>query len=335
MKKIFILLKKNILFYTLIYSIIFILGWAILYLCNWVYLFWFKEFSISIIIIGIIMSTIKYIKKLNYPTTEKRLLYLIYLPVELFISLVVVTLITLPYLFNEERIVIVDNKLYVEIRYSILLSNGKNYYDFINPIFRKKQPRFKKAYDDSLSDSNYLYTTYYDDNGKVIKSKDKNNIIDDQSNKQAEILYTKKINEQIYYRIMKIDVALAQRIIITVEKSVDGGKEYSNQLSNKFITVNNETKYEFINENIIFINDNGISGQSVADRALLASQDGGKTFERIKLNLNDDLIDYIYFEEMPYFENDKLRLKVQAYLTKDPEILNLISIDNGLTWEQE
>ncbi len=338
MKKKFNLLKKNMLFWTLIYLIIFVLGWIILYLCNRTYLFWFKEVSFLIITIGIIVSTIKNIKKSKYDEKEKKLLYITYLSIEAIISFIVLAVITFPYLFNVEKIVMIDGKLYVESSHSVLLSNRINYYDLTNPIFRKNQPRFEKEYDDTLSDSDYLYTTYYDDNGKVIKTKDKDNssnLNNEQNNENIETLYTQKISENIYYRVRKIDAALAQKIIIIVEKSSDGGKTYSNQLTDKLLTVNDKAKYEFINENIGFINDNGLSGTSGTNRALLVSQDGGKTFERIKLNINSNLIDYIYFEGMPYFENSKLRLEAQLYLTNDPEVLNLISTDNGLTWEKE
>lgn len=127
MKKKFNLLKKNMLFWTLIYLIIFVLGWIILYLCNRTYLFWFKEVSFLIITIGIIVSTIKNIKKSKYDEKEKKLLYITYLSIEAIISFIVLAVITFPYLFNVEKIVMIDGKLYVESSHSVLLSNRINY----------------------------------------------------------------------------------------------------------------------------------------------------------------------------------------------------------------
>ena len=60
-------IKENkILWISIIYLILFITGWIILSIYNCTYLFYFKVISVVFIIIGIVIGTIKAIKKLKY-----------------------------------------------------------------------------------------------------------------------------------------------------------------------------------------------------------------------------------------------------------------------------
>ena len=128
----------------------------------------FKLLSTLFIIIGVFWGTIKWIQHSEKEKRLKKTLYILYSIVEGTLALIFMAIVLSPILFQRENIVVIDHKIYIEVKYSFLLSNGIYYYDFLNPIFRKQQPRFEKQYDDSLNDFDYLGTIYYDDEGHII-----------------------------------------------------------------------------------------------------------------------------------------------------------------------
>ena len=314
MKDIF---KKNlILIISIIYLIIFILVWIILAKLKYSYLFWFKVVSGILIIIGIIFGTVKFIKNIDCDRKVKITLYVLYILVELFISVIFMGFILFPLLYEEERIVSINNKWYVEVRHSFLLSNYIDYYEFNNIIFRSNKPKITKDYNNTLDDSDYIDTKYYDDEENV-----------DEYDFEEEVLYTKKFEDNTIIKITKVDVILGQRNIIILEKSTDGGKTFENQLSNKSLTVYNNSEFLFFNSQLGFINEH-----KDGNKNLLVTRDGGRTFDNIILNVDSKTLDYLYIEKMPYYDKDTLKLDVSLYYSKTPEIKTLISIDNGLTW---
>lgn len=160
--------KSSLLFISLFYFLFFVLGWIILDKLNYSYLLSFKLLSTLFIIIGVFWGTIKWIQHSEKEKRLKKTLYILYSIVEGTLALIFMAIVLSPILFQCENIVVIDHKIYIEVKYSFLLSNGIYYYDFLNPIFRKQQPRFEKQYDDSLNDFDYLGTIYYDDEGHII-----------------------------------------------------------------------------------------------------------------------------------------------------------------------
>ncbi len=327
-------IKDKSLIYSLIYLCLFIIFWFILNALNYEYLQWFKIFSVLLIIIGIIIGTVITIRNSKYEEKDKFLLYCVYLAIELIISFIVILIISFPLLYQTEKIVKKDGILYIEEKYSFLLSNHINYYKFSNIIFRTKKVTIYKSYNNSLSDDEYLKTTYYDDEGKVIKEETKEDVSIDNletSPDDLEVLYTKKIDQNISFRILRVDYILNGRSLVYVEKSSDGGKTFVNNLetSDKFLTVNNEASYKFLNEFIGFINNNDSTSPN---KGLIATRDGGKTFEDVIFKIDE--VDYLYLDGMPYFEDNNLKLNGKLYLRNNPENITLISYDNGLSWEK-
>ena len=327
-------IKDKLLIYSLIYLCLFVIFWFILNALNYEYLQWFKIFSVLLIIIGIMIGTVITIRNSKYEEKDKFLLYCVYLAIELIISFIVILIISFSLLYQTEKIVKKDGILYIEEKYSFLLSNYINYYKFSNIIFRTKKVSIYKSYNNSLSDDEYLKTTYYDDEGKVIKEETKEDVSIDNletSLDDLEILYTKKIDQNISFRILRVDYILNGRSLVYVEKSSDGGKTFVNNLetTDKFLTVNNEASYKFLNEFIGFINNNN---STLENKGLIVTRDGGETFEDVIFKIDE--VDYLYLDGMPYFEDNNLKLNGKLYLSNNPENITLISYDNGLSWEK-
>ena len=327
-------IKDKLLIYSLIYLCLFVIFWFILNALNYEYLQWFKIFSVLLIIIGIMIGTVITIRNSKYEEKDKFLLYCVYLAIELIISFIVILIISFPLLYQTEKIVKKDGILYIEEKYSFLLSNYINYYKFSNIIFRTKKVSIYKSYNNSLSDDEYLKTTYYDDEGKVIKEETKEDVSIDNletSPDDLEVLYTKKIDQNISFRILRVDYILNGRSLVYVEKSSDGGKTFVNNLetTDKFLTVNNEASYKFLNEFIGFINNNN---STLENKGLIVTRDGGETFEDVIFKIDE--VDYLYLDGMPYFEDNNLKLNGKLYLSNNPENITLISYDNGLSWEK-
>ena len=327
-------IKDKLLIYSLIYLCLFVIFWFILNALNYEYLQWFKIFSVLLIIIGIMIGTVITIRNSKYEEKDKFLLYCVYLAIELIISFIVILIISFPLLYQTEKIVKKDGILYIEEKYSFLLSNYINYYKFSNIIFRTKKVSIYKSYNNSLSDDEYLNITYYDDEGKVIKEETKEDVSIDNletSPDDLEVLYTKKIDQNISFRILRVDYILNGRSLVYVEKSSDGGKTFVNNLetTDKFLTVNNEASYKFLNEFIGFINNNN---STLENKGLIVTRDGGETFEDVIFKIDE--VDYLYLDGMPYFEDNNLKLNGKLYLSNNPENITLISYDNGLSWEK-
>ena len=124
-------------------------------------------FSLIAIISGIIIGTIQSINRDDETKLSKFFLITLCVSIEVFFACIV--LLTKVTFTNIEVLTIVNGKIMFENKHSFLLSNWIDYYDYVNPIIRSKQPRIHKAYDDALSEENYLYTVYYDRDGNVIK----------------------------------------------------------------------------------------------------------------------------------------------------------------------
>ena len=204
----------------------------------------------------------------------------------------------------------------------------------------------------------------YDENGKVIAIiEDDNNstsienneneetfVDNEESNvekvdllseeeKKAEVLYEKKIDELTSIRIVYIDSILAQRSLIGIQKTTDGAKTWKNQLqmSDRYLTIHNGAKYVFLDENIGFINDQGLAGTNGDNRELLVTIDGGKTFVNANIIKPDSIMaENLFVDDIPYIEDNILKVKVYTidyHDWQDKTYYEFYSDDNGLNWK--
>ena len=335
--------ENKILWISIIYLILFIIGWIILSICNYTYLFYFKLISTLLIIVGVVIGTIIAIKKLKYEKQIKIQLYTAYFLLEGILSIVLLAIVLFPLLYQRERITMIDNTWYVEIKRSTLVDASLNYYDLKYLIFRKKQPKFVQNYNNYFTPENYIGTTYYDEEGNVIRSTTGNNNqteeleTDIEENAQKdytfprEVLYTRTFDNNVVIKITSIDAILARRLAVIVEKSTDGGKTFTNVLTQDSLIVGDEAEYIFLNENIGFIKEL----KENENRGLRVTRDGGKTFEEVIFKVKKEELPYLYIDKMPYFEDNTLKLDASMYYTKIPEIKKLKSNDNGLTWQPD
>ena len=335
--------ENKILWISIIYLILFIIGWIILSICNYTYLFYFKLISTLLIIVGVVIGTIIAIKKLKYEKQIKIQLYTAYFLLEGILSIVLLAIVLFPLLYQRERITMIDNTWYVEIKRSTLVDASLNYYDLKYLIFRKKQPKFVQNYNNYFTPENYIGTTYYDEEGNVIRSTTGNNNqteeletdIEENAQKEytfpREVLYTKTFDNNVVIKITSIDAILARRLAVIVEKSTDGGKTFTNVLTQDSLIVGDEAEYIFLNENIGFIKEL----KENENRGLRVTRDGGKTFEEVIFKVKKEELPYLYIDKMPYFEDNTLKLDASMYYAKTPEIKKLKSNDNGLTWQPD
>lgn len=148
------------------------------------------------------------------------------------------------------------------------------------------------------------------------------------SNSKKDILYEKKIDENIIVRVVNLDYILAQRSIVGIEKSNDGGLTFE-KMYNEGITIHNGAEFYFINENVGFINDFGLAGTNGDNKFFKVTIDGGRNFSDANIifpNITEE--ESFFVKGVPYMENGIL--KVQAHIrNKD---YTFYSSDNGVNW---
>ena len=359
--------KKSILFYTISYFVIFMILKLIVNLLGFEFMKYIYIFSTIVIICGIIASIVKAFKSKSKSTRiciAICVLSVIIIGCSVFGRL---ALLLVAFSFNPEHIVKIENKKYVAYVYA-WLDTRVDYYDYINPFVRGTTKRISDYYDNiglDVLDSEHKglynpnYTNYYDENGKLINrnpyivkentdaNKDdetKYNEYMEQQNRQYEesktitsnssndILYEKVISEDTVIRVRSLGAILAQRSIIQVEKSTDGGKTFT-VVSDEGISIHNSSEFIFIDENIGFINDPGLAGTDGENRGLLVTIDSGKSFKNANIihpyNIEEK---NLFVKGVPYIKEGIL--KIQIYTLKHYERTYYIftSNDNGLNW---
>lgn len=150
-----------------------------------------------------------------------------------------------------------------------------------------------------------------------------------------DILYKKEINENTIIRVRNLGEILAQRSVINIEKSTDGGKTYIEQ-TKEGITIHNGAEFTFIDENVGFINDPGLAGTNGENKGLLVTTDGGKTFNDAKIIHPNNIEEKnLLVKGVPYIEDGKLKVVIYTLNhRKNPErtYYEFISNDNGVSW---
>lgn len=359
----------ELILYSIIYLLIFLLVKTILKIFNITFREWF--FILSAIIIGItfIIGMIQLLLRLKPE-------FLKILSVTSFITLLLLispfAFVISAFIYMPEHVVERDNKKYVAYVQSWLDTNVE-YYDYINFLLMGNTIRIEESYNnvgkDVLADKEKKWiptsTTYYDENGKAIEiienennnstsignSENEEKLVDNdelnkknsyelsEEEKNAEILYEKKINELTSIRIVYIDSILAQRSLIGIQKTTDGAKTWINQLqmSDRYLTIHNGAKYVFLDENIGFINDPGLAGTSGDNRELLVTVDGGKTFVNANIIKPDNIMaENLFVDDIPYIEDNILKVKVYTIDYHDWQnktYYEFYSNDNGLNWK--
>lgn len=148
-----------------------------------------------------------------------------------------------------------------------------------------------------------------------------------------DIVYTKKFDKEIL-QVIRYDYSLGQRMIIGVEKSNNNGKSFE-KVTEEIVEVSLDAKFEFLNENLGFIIDTGYLDRNKNFKGLLVTNDGGITFKQAEITYDNENVDLISIEKIPYYENGKLKLECSVYITDHNESLIYYSSDNGNTWNNE
>lgn len=371
-KKILKACKKSILFYASIYAIIFIVSGIILNAVGLKYRQYINYFSIILILVGIIAGLIQILNNVKVSWIKICLIICSVSIMGLIIMFSPIILLFIAFL-PPEHVVEKDNKKYVAYVYS-WLDTRVEYYEYINFLLVSKNMRIEDFYNDVgrdvlAKDAEGLFTpsrtTYYNKDGEIIdidhKIKNPDTNVDkvdydnqeyrekiekqeEQSkiitpNSSDDILYEKEIDENTIIRIKSLGAILAQRSIIDIEKSTDGGKTYRNQIesSDGFIQIHDGAEFVFIDENTGFINDPGLVGTDGENRGLLVTTNGGKTFNDASIIHPDNIEEKnLFVKGVPYIENEILKVKIYTInYTREPEKIyyEFVSNDNGVTWK--
>jgi len=257
------------------------------------------------------------------------------------------------FLYTPEHILEKDNNKYIAKVHSFKRVNVY-YHDYINFFLVGNKVRIHENYGSGGYDpfdgrhDNYTPQTYcyYDKDGNIIKTnniryyKTSDSYNTNQSNKtellqESDILYEKVINNNTIIRVINKESILAQRSIISIEKTTNGGQNWEKQLS-EGMQIHNGAKFIFLDENIGFINDPGIAGTDGENRGLLVTTNGGKTFTSANILHPENIEEKnLFVSDVPYLENNILKVKIYTINhTKNPAktFYEFYSKDNGITW---
>ena len=150
-------------------------------------------------------------------------------------------------------------------------------------------------------------------------------------------LYSIKFGN-VKLRFERYDYALGQNQLVGVQKSTNNGKDYED-VTKSGITVSMEPKFVFFNEKFGFAvkkpNNIKTNGKYFG---MYVTKDGGKTFILSEINYENPNIEILTIEDVPYYENGKLKLHCSIYQVKSDYSgyenvdLYFITDDEGETW---
>ncbi len=149
-------------------------------------------------------------------------------------------------------------------------------------------------------------------------------------------LYYIEFNHEIL-RFERYDYSLGQNQIVGVQKSVNRGRTFES-ITEENIIVSMEPKFIFLDENLGFAISKPNLTKNNNYMGIQVTQDGGKTFTNGKINYDNPKVEILTVEDVPYFENNELKLKCSIYQIKEDHTgyedveLIFVSIDDGLTW---
>lgn len=358
MKIVWNILRKNVLLSSLINILVVVLVYFLLKIFNITFRQWVYYFVFAITAIGIIIGSIQISKKRGKITKA----FFIILGIAVVVIIVLfwkIILLVFAFSYKPEHVIIKDNKKYVA--YVIAFKQvDVEYYDYINFFLVGNRLKLREEFgsggydpfDDEHNDRKALRYYYYDNNNNVINTNDelynklksgtyKTNTneelnvvsakLTDMTSVEKDIIYEKRIDDKIVIRVINKGAILAQRSIIGIEKTVNNGETWNEQLetSDGVIQIHNGAKFVFINENIGFINDPGLAGTNGENSGLLVTTNGGKSFSDVIFKSS---MQGFHIEDVPYLESDMLKLKVYKIENYEKKYYYLYSKDNGKTW---
>lgn len=168
MKAFLKLIKKSILFYTVLFVAFYCIFSYILWKFNLAFMNWINILALILSCIGIIYGTRQFFEEVLKSNKIRKWFKRPVLAIEIFLSIIFISFILL--FIDSQDIVKKDGVKMVKETHSVLLSNWINYYDYKGFALRGKNIRIYEAHDDYIGD--YLYTIYYDEYGNKIGSKD-------------------------------------------------------------------------------------------------------------------------------------------------------------------
>jgi len=330
-------INKNLILYSIILIAILVVTHFILKLFQLRFRQWVYLTVITISVIGILIRIIQ-----KFTKQSKNVKKIIgYICASLLVLSIIFRKILLAILFflliiinpHTEHIVERQGNRYIASVETSLLHTTVYYYKYINFFVMGSEVEFEEHYKGS-----------YDPIEKEREQeKEKNNIAYEEKvsaseqvkDESADILYEKEINKDIHIRVVGGGSILGGRMGIKVQKTTDGGKTWIDQIKNSdgYITVNNGAKLTFINENLGFINNLSLIILGNENNGLLVTVDGGESFRSSNFVFPIDIENTVfYIEDVPYLENDKLKVKLFAYESDEEIYYEFTSVDNGLNW---
>lgn len=141
-------------------------------------------------------------------------------------------------------------------------------------------------------------------------------------------------------RFERIDYSLGQNQVVSVQKSINKGKKFEN-ITDKAITLSMEPKFAFLNKKLGFAISKSNLTKNNNYSGIKVTQDGGKSFVDGKINYDNSNIEILTVEDVPYYDNNKLKLHCSIYQVKEDNTgyedvdLIFISDDDGLSWNLE
>lgn len=369
MRKFLDKIKFNILVYTILYELVFILLKLILNACGIEFMQWIYNINLIIVGIGFLAGILQIIIKAEHTST--RICTIVCLGCILSVTLMFWQIPVLFYVayFPPEHIVEKEGRKMVGYVRAFLRTEV-DYYDYYNVFFRGKYRLIEEDYgkggfDPFNEKTDYKHeiqqTTYYDKNGKVIDAisnnsvanipiKDShsanvnhmdNSILDKNINhvSKDDILYEKQIHPNTRIRVINLGAILAQKSIVRIEKSTDDGQTWLSvhENSEEAIQIHNGAEFVFINEKVGFINDPGLAGTDGENSGLMVTTNGGKTFETANI-IHPNTIEErnLLVKGVPYEEQGILKIEIYTInYSKNPEktYYEFTSKNNGKDWK--
>ncbi len=297
---------------------------------EWVYL--------TITIISITMILIFFIQKFIKKSRKVKLIIISIITIILalcvifwrivFLGLFVLLVIINP---KTEHVVERDGVKYIASVDSQLTETEVYYYDYINFLVRGTEVKFRESYKGAY-DPILREIEEKNIDSEVMDSDEQTN---DEEVSSEYILYKKEIDEDCCIRIINLGNVLGGRMLISVQKTDDGGKTWNDLIKNSdgCITVNREAKFNFINENIGFINNLSSFIIGEENDSLLVTVDGGENYESANFKFPTDIQNTtFYIDDLPYLEGNELKVNLVSASDGSDTYYEFTSIDNGLNW---
>lgn len=304
--------KKNILFYSVIYLIVFILLGIILSIFGIKYRQYINYFSIILILTGTIVGLIQIIIKTKSNMTKICIALYITSVIGLIGVFYPIIALTFYGLFPPEHIIEKDNKKYVAYEHSFL-DTRVEYYDYINFLLAGNKIRIEEYYNDVGRDVleedakglfTPTYTLYYDNNGNYkYVSNEKNENVENKGN----------VYETVY----------------TSEQLKKYESDFNTVAINGFvISTNTYTKPSEIDLEQVFYNGAGFNNE-ISKEELKEYKKITKYYERDIIKITSEQAKTVYYEKTgEKLENLQERLKNWIYIEKYDAYYNEISDTN-------